>query len=61
MSTKLSITVGVFPPGGTPKLSTRTIVFTDIEVAFKTFTTMLSTPPLSNFIPEPETEESPPS
>lgn len=56
MSTKLSITVGIFPPGTTPKLSTRTIVFTDIADAFNTFSTMLSTPPISNYIPEPQAD-----
>lgn len=57
MSTKLSITVGVFVPGSTPKLSTRTIVFTDLADAFNTFSTMLTTPPLSNAIPVPEVDE----
>jgi hypothetical protein len=62
MSTKLSITVGVFPPGVAPKLSTRTIVFTDLADAFNTFSTMLTTRPLSDFVPVPqEDEEVPPS
>lgn len=54
MSTKLSITVGVFPPGVAPKLSTRTIVFTDLADVFNTFSTMLTTRPLSDYIPTPE-------
>lgn len=57
MSTKLSITVGVFVPGSTPKLSTRTIVFTDLADAFNTFSTILTTPPLSNVIPITEAVE----
>lgn len=61
MSTRLSITVGIFPPasssvssGVTPKFTTRIITFTDISEAFNTFSTMLVTPPISNYIPEPE-------
>jgi len=59
MSTKLSITVGVFPPGTTPKFSTRTIVYTDLVGAFDTFSAMLVTPPLSNYIPVPAPQEEP--
>lgn len=57
MSTRLSITVGIFPPatsGVTPKFATRTITFTEIAEAFNTFSTMLTTPPISNYIPAPE-------
>lgn len=61
MSTKLSITVGVFAPGTTPKLATRTIVYTDVADACNTFLTLITTPPLSNYIPVPDVIEEVPS
>lgn len=55
MTTKLSITVGIFPSAGvSPKFSTRTFVFTDIADAFNVFSGMLTTPPIAPYIPAPE-------
>jgi hypothetical protein len=59
MSTKLSLTVGIFAPGATPKFSTRTIVFTDLDDAFDLLTSILTNPPLSRLLPVPEPDPEP--
>jgi len=54
MSTRLQIVVGVFPPGAAPKLAVRTITLTELPDAFNAFSAMLTSRPISDYIPVPE-------
>lgn len=53
MSTRLSITIGIYPPGLGPKWVTRGITLTDLTDTFNTFATMMTSPPISSYIPAP--------
>lgn len=57
MSTKLFLTVGIIPPGGTAKATTRTIVYDDLSTAITTLTNILITPPFLQYLPLPQVEE----
>lgn len=52
-TTKLTMTIGVFPPGKTPLFTTRTINYTDLSLAYSALTSVLTTPPFLQYIPEP--------
>lgn len=61
-TTRITLTIGVMPPGRAPIFTSRSMAYTDVTVPIQTLTTVLSTPPFLEFFPvppEPEPEPDP--
>ena len=61
MSSRITLTIGILPPSGTPLFTTRTVRYTDLSVPLSSLTGVLTTPPFLQYLPvsEPPPEEEP--
>ncbi len=61
MSTTVTLTVGIFPPGKIPIFTSRRVIYTDLTDPLTSLSTILTTPPFLQYVPVPPEPEPAPA